>query len=105
MRMQLGGNACTYINTIDEQYKNFKISPCLPYAHKYANEVTELGIFGTVNTDILPTYEGAQHATFLNEPQTTVYLPIQNPNPLYGINLANQFNNAGDISGAGSEDK
>ena len=63
------------------------------------------GIFGTVNPDILPTYEGAQHATFLNEPQTTVYLPIQNPNPLYGINLANQFNNAGDISGAGSEDK
>ena len=39
---------CNYIGK-NEKYKGFKVSPCLPYAHKYANEVTDLGIFGTVN--------------------------------------------------------
>jgi len=33
----------------NKKYKGFKINPCLPYAHKYANEVTELGILGTAN--------------------------------------------------------
>lgn len=31
-----------------EKYKDFKIYPCMPYAHKYANAVTELGIAGTI---------------------------------------------------------
>jgi hypothetical protein len=31
-----------------EKYKNFSIFPCMPYAHKYANAVTELGIVGTI---------------------------------------------------------
>lgn len=37
-------------NTIrgDEKYSGFKIYPCMPYAHKYANAVTELGIIGTI---------------------------------------------------------
>ncbi|MFD1316834.1 hypothetical protein [Namhaeicola litoreus] len=30
------------------RYKNFEIYPCMPYAHKYANAVTELGIMGTI---------------------------------------------------------
>jgi hypothetical protein len=30
------------------RYQDFKIYPCMPYAHKYANAVTELGIMGTV---------------------------------------------------------
>jgi hypothetical protein len=30
------------------KYKGFKIYPCMPYAHKYANAVTELGIMGTI---------------------------------------------------------
>lgn len=30
------------------KYNNFSIYPCLPYAHKYANAVTELGILGTL---------------------------------------------------------
>ncbi len=29
-------------------YQDFNIFPCMPYAHKYANAVTELGIMGTV---------------------------------------------------------
>jgi hypothetical protein len=30
------------------KYKGFKIYPCMPYAHKYANAITELGIMGTI---------------------------------------------------------
>lgn len=30
------------------RYQDFNIFPCMPYAHKYANAVTELGILGTI---------------------------------------------------------
>lgn len=30
------------------RYADFEIFPCMPYAHKYANAVTELGIMGTI---------------------------------------------------------
>lgn len=30
------------------RYGAFEIFPCMPYAHKYANAVTELGIMGTI---------------------------------------------------------
>ncbi|MCT4589736.1 MAG: hypothetical protein N4A71_18075 [Carboxylicivirga sp.] len=30
------------------RYQDFNIFPCMPYAHKYANAVTELGIMGTI---------------------------------------------------------
>ena len=39
---------CDVIRANPEKYKNFKIYPCMPYAHKYANAVTELGIQGTI---------------------------------------------------------
>jgi hypothetical protein len=39
---------CEVIRANPEKYKNFKIIPCMPYAHKYANAVTELGIMGTL---------------------------------------------------------
>lgn len=32
----------------DLRYQNLNFYPCLPYAHKYANAVTELGILGTI---------------------------------------------------------
>ncbi len=32
----------------DSKFKDFKIYPCMPYAHKYANAVTELGVIGTI---------------------------------------------------------
>lgn len=32
----------------DSRYDNLDVYPCLPYAHKYANAVTELGILGTI---------------------------------------------------------
>jgi hypothetical protein len=41
-------NICNYLRSNPEAYRDFKIFPCLPYAHKYANAVTELGIVGTI---------------------------------------------------------
>lgn len=41
-------NICNHIRNHPEQYKGFKIFPCMPYAHKYVNAVTELGILGTL---------------------------------------------------------
>ena len=31
-----------------QRYKDFEFYPCMPYAHKYANAVTEIGIVGTI---------------------------------------------------------
>lgn len=39
---------CDHLRADPERYKDFKIYPCMPYAHKYANAVTELGIMGTI---------------------------------------------------------
>lgn len=41
-------NICDIMRANPERYKNFNIYPCMPYAHKYANAVTELGIIGTI---------------------------------------------------------
>jgi len=41
-------NICEHIRNNPTQYEGFKIYPCMPYAHKYANAVTELGIVGTI---------------------------------------------------------
>jgi hypothetical protein len=42
------GNICDHIRENPSAYNGFKIFPCMPYAHKYANAVTELGIVGTI---------------------------------------------------------
>lgn len=41
-------NICDIMRTNPERYRSFNIYPCMPYAHKYANAVTELGIIGTI---------------------------------------------------------
>lgn len=41
-------NICDHMRKNQSRYKNFNIYPCMPYAHKYANAVTELGIVGTM---------------------------------------------------------
>lgn len=43
---------CEYMRQNPEKYKDFKFHPCMPYAHKYANAVTELGILGTLKAYI-----------------------------------------------------
>lgn len=41
-------SVCDVIRKNPIKYENYKIFPCMPYAHKYANAVTELGITGTI---------------------------------------------------------
>lgn len=41
-------NICDHIRKNPLSYSDYKIYPCMPYAHKYANAVTELGILGTI---------------------------------------------------------
>lgn len=39
---------CDHMRAQPTRYKDFKFMPCMPYAHKYANAVTEDGILGTL---------------------------------------------------------
>jgi hypothetical protein len=42
------GEICDHIRANAADYKDFKIYPCMPYAHKYANAVTDYGIIGAL---------------------------------------------------------
>ena len=42
------GSICDHMRANPARYSDFKIYPCMPYAHKYANAVTDLGIIGAV---------------------------------------------------------
>jgi hypothetical protein len=52
-------NICDVIRDNPEKYKDFKIFPCMPYAHKYANAVTELGIAGTLKAYVPGNFFGS----------------------------------------------
>jgi hypothetical protein len=52
-------NICDMIRENPAPYQNFKIYPCMPYAHKYANAVTELGILGTIKQYVPGNFFGS----------------------------------------------
>jgi hypothetical protein len=52
-------NICDIIRANPEKYIDFKIFPCMPYAHKYANAVTELGIAGTLKQYVPGNFFGS----------------------------------------------
>ena len=52
-------NICDIIRANPEKYKDYKIFPCMPYAHKYANAVTELGIVGTLKQYVPGNFFGS----------------------------------------------
>ncbi|GAB3911496.1 hypothetical protein [Mucilaginibacter boryungensis] len=52
-------NICSIIRDNSEKYNGFKIFPCMPYAHKYANAVTELGIAGTLKQYVPGNFFGS----------------------------------------------
>ncbi|MEO7045492.1 MAG: hypothetical protein ABI091_09330 [Ferruginibacter sp.] len=52
-------NICNIIRANPEKYKDFKLYPCMPYAHKYANAVTELGITGTLKQYVPGNFFGS----------------------------------------------
>lgn len=52
-------NICDIIRNNPKKYQGFKIYPCMPYAHKYANAVTELGIAGTLKQYVPGNFLGS----------------------------------------------
>lgn len=44
------GEICEHVRRHPERYRDFVFLPCMPYAHKYANAVTELGMLGAVRS-------------------------------------------------------
>lgn len=53
------GNICDIIRANPVKYKGYQIFPCMPYAHKYANAVTELGIAGTLKQYVPGNFFGS----------------------------------------------
>lgn len=41
---------CDHFRLNPEKYSDFQFYPCMPYAHKYANAVTELGMLGALRS-------------------------------------------------------
>ena len=39
---------CEHMRALPERYRDYVFYPCMPYAHKYNNAVTELGMLGAV---------------------------------------------------------
>jgi len=56
------GEVCDHMRANPERYKDYQFYPCMPYAHKYANAATELGIVEALRS-FLPE-EGALNAMF-----------------------------------------
>ena len=52
-------NICEFIRNNPSRYEGFTIYPCMPYAHKYANAVTELGIAGTLKQYVPGNFIGS----------------------------------------------
>ena len=48
---------CDHVRRHPDRYRDFEFHPCMPYAHKYANAVTEYGMLGALRS-FLPD-EGA----------------------------------------------
>ncbi len=42
------GDVCQHVRADPERYADFTFYPCMPYAHKYANAVTEDGMIGAL---------------------------------------------------------
>jgi len=42
------GEICDHMRAHRERYKDFVYFPCMPYAHKYANSVSQVGVMETI---------------------------------------------------------
>ena len=42
------GEICDIVRANPQRYQTFEFYPCMPYAHKYANAVSEVGMFEAV---------------------------------------------------------
>ncbi|MEP6596627.1 MAG: hypothetical protein ABJA71_11810 [Ginsengibacter sp.] len=50
---------CDIIRENPEKYNDYTLFPCMPYAHKYANAVTELGVVGTLKQYVPGNFFGS----------------------------------------------
>ncbi|TDX01767.1 aldo-keto reductase family protein [Dinghuibacter silviterrae] len=50
---------CQAVLADPARYEGFKIYPCMPYAHKYANAVTELGVAGALKQYVPGNFFGS----------------------------------------------
>lgn len=41
---------CKHVRAHKDRYQDFQFYPCMPYAHKYANAVTEQGLVGAIKS-------------------------------------------------------
>jgi len=53
------GNICDIVREQPDKYRGYKMYPCMPYAHKYANAVTELGVTGTLKKFVPGNFFGS----------------------------------------------
>lgn len=53
------GAICSSIKSDPVKYANYHIYPCMPYAHKYANAVTELGMMGAMKQYVPGNFAGS----------------------------------------------
>jgi hypothetical protein len=44
------GEICDYFRENQSRFPDYRFLPCMPYAHKYANAVTELGMVGALRS-------------------------------------------------------
>lgn len=72
----------------DESFKNFKLIPCIPYAHKYSNSMTDLGISGTVRKylprNIATVGLRGLRSLLFNDPVPTMKLLIDSEMKIFG---------------------
>ena len=52
-------NICDYVRNHQDRYADYNLFPCMPYAHKYANAVTELGVMGTIKQYVPGNFFGS----------------------------------------------
>jgi len=71
---------CDYIRADPKKYRDFEFYPCMPYAYKYANAMTELGVMGAlkkfVQGDMLSTMLRGSKALFTRDFTQLVLLLI-----------------------------
>ncbi|MGC9196726.1 MAG: hypothetical protein ACP5IL_14925 [Syntrophobacteraceae bacterium] len=53
------GEICAHLRSNQQNYWDFKIYPCMPYAHKYANMLTEIGALQTMKRFLSAGITGA----------------------------------------------
>lgn len=46
------GEVCDVVRAHPQRYKSLQLHPCMPYAHKYANAVTDHGLIGAVRQHV-----------------------------------------------------